>query len=170
MAKTGVLFVCLGNICRSPLAEGVFRHLAAERGLSDDFDVDSAGTGAWHVGEPPDSRSMEVATRHGVELDGRARQVQSGDFSSFDLIVAMDRDNLRNLEAGHQAAHGAARVRLLRSWDPDAGKDLDVPDPYYDGGLGFDRVYDMVERSCRALLDDLSREGTLEDDDPDHMA
>lgn len=169
MAKTGVLFVCLGNICRSPLAEGVFRHLAAERGLSEQFEVDSAGTGAWHVGEPPDSRSMEVATRHGVELDGTARQVQNGDFTDFDLIVAMDRDNLRNLEDRGHNADGEAPVRLLRSWDPDAGGDLDVPDPYYDGGSGFDRVYDMVERSCKALLDDLARGSVLGDDDPDPM-
>lgn len=165
MAKTGVLFVCLGNICRSPLAEGVFRHMAAARGLSDQFNVDSAGTGAWHVGEPPDPRSMEVAARHGVRLNGQARQVRPEDFSEFDLVVAMDRDNLRHLERQAAAGSGHARVRLLRSWDPEAGNDLDVPDPYYGGGSGFDHVFDMVERSCEALLNELSRGGAPEDDD-----
>ena len=167
MAKTGVLFVCLGNICRSPLAEHVFRHLAAERGLADSFMVDSAGTGAWHVGEAPDARSAEVALRHGITLDGQARQVTTEDFATYDLILAMDRDNLRTIEKASHAAHGDARLELLRRWDPDAHGDLEVPDPYYGAGSGFDHVYDMVERSCRALLDELAGQGrrALDDDD-----
>jgi protein-tyrosine phosphatase len=150
-----ILFVCLGNICRSPLAEGVFRHLAAEAGMAERIQVDSAGTGAWHVGEPPDRRSLTVARKNGVGLDGRARQVEGEDFALFDLVVAMDRDNLRQLESLRDRAGGAAPVRLLREFDPEAGGDLEVPDPYYGGPDGFDRVYEMVHRSCRALLEAL---------------
>lgn len=148
-----VLFVCLGNICRSPLAEGVFRALVRERGLDERFRVDSAGTGAWHVGEPPDGRSIEVARRNGVSLDGqRARRVEPADFEAFDLIVAMDRSNLRNLETMTDGS--GARLLLLRDHDPDPG-DGEVPDPYYGGPGGFDAVYEMVRRSAEALLDDL---------------
>lgn len=148
-----VLFVCLGNICRSPLAEGVFRALVRERGLDEHFRIDSAGTGAWHVGEPPDGRSIEVARRNGVSLDGqRARRVEAADFETFDLIVAMDRSNLRDLEAMTDGS--GARLTLLRDHDPDPG-DGEVPDPYYGGPGGFDRVYEMVRRSSEALLDDL---------------
>jgi protein-tyrosine phosphatase len=150
-----ILFVCLGNICRSPLAEGVFRHLAAEAGMDGRIEVDSAGTGAWHVGEPPDRRSLSVARKNGVSLDGRARQVEVEDFAHFDLVVAMDRDNLRQLESLRDRAGGGAPVRLLRKFDPDAGGDLEVPDPYYGGPDGFDRVYGMVDRSCRSLLETL---------------
>ncbi len=156
MASTGVLFVCLGNICRSPLAEAVFRHLAEARRLSDRFHVDSAGTGAWHIGEAPDARSVEVAARHEVQLDGQARQIRDRDFHEFTWILAMDQDNLRTLERHLSASGGAATVTLLRTFDPVA-KDgsRDVPDPYYGGEEGFERVYDMVARSCSALLDHL---------------
>lgn len=148
-----VLFVCLGNICRSPLAEGVFLHLAAEAGIHGDLVVDSAGTGAWHVGERPDPRSLEVAARNGIELPGRARRVTEDDFSRFDRIVAMDRANLRDLES--LRPDGAPAVlELLRDHDPEPG-DGEVPDPYYGGDDGFDRVYDMVRRSCEVLLEDL---------------
>jgi protein-tyrosine phosphatase len=154
----GVLFVCLGNICRSPLAEGVFLHLVRERGLEDAYRIDSAGTGGWHAGEPPDSRSAAVASRHGVELRGTARQIATQDFSSFDLIVAMDQENLRNLESLHPGAEGRARLALLREYDPEAGTDLVVPDPYYGGKSGFDQVFRMVWRSCQILLDRLEEE------------
>lgn len=150
---SSVLFVCLGNICRSPLAEGVFLHLAAESGLAEEFTADSAGTGAWHIGERPDPRSLEVAKRHGIELPGHARRVTEDDFHRFDRIVAMDRSNLRDLES--LRPEGArARLELLRDHDPEPG-DGEVPDPYYGGDDGFDRVYVMVRRSCEALLDDL---------------
>jgi protein-tyrosine phosphatase len=154
-----ILFVCLGNICRSPLAEGVMRHLAAESGMDGRIQVDSAGTGAWHVGNPPDRRSLSVARKNGVPLEGRARQVEAEDFTHFDLLVAMDRDNLRQLEALRDRAGGGAPVRLLREFDPEANGDLEVPDPYYGGRDGFDRVYEMVHRSCRSLL------AALEEDD-----
>jgi protein-tyrosine phosphatase len=153
----GVLFVCLGNICRSPLAEGVFLHLALERGVHDRFRVDSCGTGGWHVGERPDKRAQAVAHRNGVALVSRARRLDApGDFRRFDLIVPMDNANLRDLL---DEGAPAERTRLLRSWDPDlAGadtRDLDVPDPYYGGGDGFDEVFRMVHRACSGMLDDL---------------
>jgi protein-tyrosine phosphatase len=148
-----VLFVCLGNICRSPLAEGVFRHLVREEGLEDRFVVDSAGTGSWHVGEPPDPRSVAVARSHGVDLPGRARQVHPRDFDRFDAIVAMDRENLRDLEL--MASNGArARLHLLREFDPEGDGD-EVPDPYFGGADGFENVYRMVHRSCVRLLEEL---------------
>lgn len=153
-----VLFVCLGNICRSPLAEGIMAHLAGEAGLGDRLRVDSAGTGGWHVGEPADPRSVEVAERHGISLPSRARQVTPEDLAAFDLVVAMDGSNLESLESlGAQIPEGAdaAELRRLREFDPQADGDLDVPDPYYGGPDGFDRVYDMVHRSCRTLLDEL---------------
>ncbi len=144
-----VLFVCLGNICRSPLAEGVFLHLVKEAGLEERYEVESAGTSAYHVGERPDPRSVDVAARHGVELPSRARQVGGKDFETFDLIVAMDQQNVRDLLARCPTAY-RGKVRRLREYDPQGGED--VPDPYYGGPGGFDEVYAMVERSCRALL------------------
>lgn len=152
--RIGVLFVCLGNICRSPLAEGVFAHLVAEAGLSDRFVVDSAGTGAWHVGERPDGRSIQVAQDHGVHLPGRARQVTPEDLRRFDVVLAMDRDNLADLERLSRDSGGTARIHLLRSFDPDADGD-EVPDPYYGGARGFEKVYAMVHTACRGLLEEL---------------
>lgn len=153
-----VLFVCLGNICRSPLAEGVFRELLRTEGLEDAYEVESAGTGAWHVGEAPDPRSTEVALRNGIRLEGRGRQVTDADFDRFDLLVAMDASNQEDLEALRDAAAGGgggAEVRRLREFDPEHEGDLDVPDPYYGGPGGFDRVYTMVSRSCTGLLEEL---------------
>jgi low molecular weight protein-tyrosine phosphatase len=153
--QTGVLFVCLGNICRSPLAEGIFIHLANERGVLDRFDVDSCGTGNWHVGSAADARSIEVAARHGVHLPSQSRQVEpETDFERFDLLIAMDHGNERDL-----CALGAEpqQVRLMRSFDPalaDAsGPALDVPDPYYGPGDGFERSYVMLRAACEGLLD-----------------
>lgn len=150
-----MLFVCLGNICRSPLAEGVFLHLAAEAGLAHRFHVDSAGTGAWHVGERPDRRSVEVAAAHGVALPGTARQVTLEDLHRFDVVVAMDRDNRSALERMAAAGGGTARLHLLRDFDPDADCD-EVPDPYYGGTGGFEEVYRMVHAACSGLLEALA--------------
>jgi len=150
---TSLLFVCLGNICRSPLAEGVFLHLVKEAGLESRYLADSAGTGHWHVGHDPDPRSVEVAHRHGIQLVGKARQVREEDFERFDLILAMDRDNLRNLRRIKARSSGSSELILLREFDPEAVGDLDVPDPYYGDGDGFQTVFDMVRRSCRSLLD-----------------
>jgi protein-tyrosine phosphatase len=149
-----VLFVCLGNICRSPLAEGVFRSLAQARGPESRYLVDSAGTGSWHAGERPDQRSVEVARRNGVVLAGRARQIGAPDFESFDYVIAMDRQNLLELRTLARSQQGEAHLRLLRDFDPEPG-DGQVPDPYYGGPDGFERMYVMVNRTCEALLDHL---------------
>jgi protein-tyrosine phosphatase len=141
-----ILFVCMGNICRSPTAEGVMRRLIDDAGL--DIEVDSAGIGGWHAGEPPDERATLAAQRRGVTLEGAARQVRPADFRRFDLLVAMDRGNLRELLELAPDDEAAAKVRLLVA-------DADVPDPYYGGDRGFETVLDMVEAACRELLDEL---------------
>jgi protein-tyrosine phosphatase len=155
-----ILFVCMGNICRSPLAEGLFLHLARERGLSDRFEVDSCGIGDWHVGHDPDPRSQAVANKNGITLQCRARQVETpDDFETFDLILAMDRSNRRDLrELSPEEHHG--KIHLMREWDPDAGtgdegEGPEVPDPYYGGPQGFEDMYAMLRRSCERLLDEL---------------
>jgi len=158
-ASVSVLFVCLGNICRSPLAEGVFQHLVEERGSSQRYRIDSAGTGAWHAGEPADPRSRDVAERNGIVLHCRARQVREEDFHEFDLILAMDRSNLSDLESVRPDPGVRADLRLFREFDPEGNGDMEVPDPYYGGPDGFDRVFEMVLRSCQALLDELEGEG-----------
>lgn len=151
---SSVLFVCLGNICRSPLAEGVFLHLLRRQGLDRAIRVDSAGTGSWHVGDAADPRSQEVAGRHGITLPSRARQVSPSDLQDFDWIVAMDRSNLQALEEMRDEHGGDARLVLLRDFDPEPG-DGEVPDPYYGGPQGFDTVYEMVLRSSHGLLDEI---------------
>lgn len=152
-ARTSVLFVCLGNICRSPLAEGIFLHLVEEAGLEERFEIDSAGTGSWHVGEVPDARASLVASQHGVDLPSRARQLIEADLERFDYVIAMDRENLRNIERMADATGSEAQVRLLRDFDPEG--EGEVPDPYYGGASGFETVYTMVMRSCQSLLDQL---------------
>ena len=150
-----ILFVCMGNICRSPTAEGVMRRLLEDEGLTDRVEVESAGTGAWHTGEPPDERATLAAHRRGVTLAGAARQVRPEDFRRFDLLIAMDRSNLRELLPHAPDEEAAEKVRLLREFDPGSSGDLDVPDPYYGGDRGFETVLDMVEAACRGLLDEL---------------
>ncbi|PVB61213.1 low molecular weight protein-tyrosine-phosphatase [Labrenzia sp. 011] len=146
-----LLFVCLGNICRSPLAEGVFRSLVEAKGESDRFTLDSAGTGAWHIGKPPDPRSIDIAAKHGVDLSmQRARQVAPEDFARFDIILAMDADNLAALRAARHS--GTARIRLLLDDPP-----MDVPDPYFGGPQGFENVYRLVRSGCERLLEALDR-------------
>jgi protein-tyrosine phosphatase len=157
-----LLFVCMGNICRSPTAEGVMRGLLRERGLEHAIAVDSAGTGDWHVGAPPDARAAEAARARGVTLAGAARVVAPRDFEDFDLILAADRRNLRELRAA--APPGArARIHLLREFDAgsEGAPDLDVPDPYYGGPDGFEQVLDLVDAACRGLLDTLGADGRL---------
>src|SRR5262245_139346 len=152
-----ILFVCMGNICRSPTAEGVMRRLIDDEGL--DIEIDSAGTGGWHAGEPPDRRATIAAQRRGITLEGAARQVTRADFRDFDLLIALDRGNLRELLTIAPDEDAAEKVRLLREFDPAAGGDLDVPDPYYGGDRGFETVLDMVEASCRGLIDELRAAG-----------
>jgi len=158
---TRILFVCLGNICRSPTAEGVMRRLVERQGLQDQIEIDSAGTGGWHVGEHADPRARAAARSRGITLDSVARQVTPGDFERFDLIVAMDSSNMSNLERIAPDEQEREKIHLLREWDPDHGlrargpanaRDLDVPDPYYDGARGFETVLDQVEAACEGLL------------------
>ena len=152
-----VLFVCLGNICRSPTAEGVMARLVADAGLASEIELDSAGTGAWHVGSPPDERAAAAAAARGIAMRGVARQVRAADFDEFDLLLAMDAENHRNLRLLAPDPESAAKVRMLREFDPAAAgaASLDVPDPYYGGEDGFDRVLDLVEAACAGLLDEL---------------
>jgi len=150
-----LLFVCLGNICRSPTAEGTMRALVEEAGLGRQVQLDSAGTGAWHVGEPPDRRATAAARARGIELHGAAREVTRTDFDDFDLVLAMDRSNMRALRRLAPSEEAREKVRLLREFDPaSAGAaDLDVPDPYYGAAGGFDEVLDLVQAACTGLLD-----------------
>jgi protein-tyrosine phosphatase len=150
-----ILFVCMGNICRSPTAEGVMRSLVREAGLEDEFEIDSAGTGGWHVGNPPDARATESARRRGITLAGEARRVTREDFERYDLLLAADRENLAELRALAPNEESRSKVRLLREFDPDSegAPDLDVPDPYYGGPDGFEEVLDQVEAACRGLLE-----------------
>jgi protein-tyrosine phosphatase len=148
-------FVCLGNICRSPMAEGVFRHLAAQEGLGDRFQVESSAIGPWHVGEPYDPRARRAASAHGVQLHGAPTQIKARDFDRFDWLIALDADIADSLRRLTPSAPARAKIRLLREFDPGANGDLNVPDPYYGGPQDFEHVYQIIERSCRALLDEL---------------
>jgi len=150
-----VCFVCLGNICRSPTAEGVMRKLVGEAGLENEIEIDSAGTAAYHSGELPDPRSREEALRRGVRLESRARQFKAGDLETFDYVLAMDSDNLDNLRALSRNQDDLARIRLMRSFDPAPSSNPDVPDPYYGDGDGFAEVYDICEAACRGLLEEI---------------
>lgn len=147
--RTAILFVCLGNICRSPLAEGVFRSVLAEHGRQD-FMVDSAGTGNWHVGEAPDPRSIAIAHRFGVDISGqRARQVKLDDFRRFDLILGMDSNNVRTLKM-RAPQDTTAGIHLFLEYA--GGGTTDIPDPYYGGEDGFASVYGMIRQASEALL------------------
>ena len=131
------------------------RHLLREEGLEDEIVIDSAGTGAWHAGSPPDRRATDAARRRGIVLEGAARKVVPSDFDEYDLLLAADRENLADLRAIAPGEAARAKVRLLRSFDPAAHGDLDVPDPYYGGPDGFEDVLDLVEAACRGLLDEV---------------
>lgn len=131
------------------------RHLVEQAGVADQFEIDSAGTGPWHVGESPDSRARATARSRGIRMGGTARQFQRGDFARFDFVLAMDGDNYRTLQRLAPDDGARAKIHLLRSFDPAAGADEDVPDPYYGGSDGFDLVFDVCEAACRGLLEQL---------------
>jgi protein-tyrosine phosphatase len=158
-----LVFVCLGNICRSPTAEGAMRRIIAEQGLGDQIEIDSAGTGGWHVGAAPDARATATAARRGTALAGAARRFDPGDFERFDFVLAMDAENKRDLLAIAPDAAARAKVRLLREFDPDSrgAGDLDVPDPYYGGDDGFEHVLDLVEAATLGLLAELRAQGRV---------
>jgi len=155
MAKpVSVLFVCMGNICRSPTAEGVFRQRVEAAGLTERFLIDSAGTHGYHVGEPPDARSMEYAAKRGYDLSAqRSRKVQASDFEEFDYLLAMDRDNLKLLQLACPPQH-RHKLSLMMSHATRSPSDV-VPDPYYGGGKGFDLVLDYLEDAADGLLEKL---------------
>ncbi|MEE2780330.1 MAG: low molecular weight protein-tyrosine-phosphatase [Myxococcota bacterium] len=161
MSEHTVLFVCLGNICRSPLAEGLFREAVERRGLTDRFLIDSCGTSGWHVGEGPDPRSVEVARDHGVDISRqRSRQLAPGDYQRFQWLVAMDQSNEETMLS---RAPGDSQARVVRFTSYVSGEaPRDVPDPYYGGDGGFEVVYRLLERGCDALIDAVLADGAPE--------
>lgn len=156
--RVRVLFVCMGNICRSPTAHGVFRKLVEQAGLGDRIEIDSAGTHAYHEGEPPDRRAQETARRRGIDMgDLRARRARAEDFDDFDYILAMDQDNYHSLSALCPEGRGLERrLMLLMDFAPQM-RTREVPDPYYGASGGFETVYDMVEAAVAGLLEDIRR-------------
>ncbi len=147
-----VLFVCLGNICRSPMAEGLFTHHVKNAGLKGEIEIDSCGTGAWHMGELADPRMRETAQKHGIELTSRARQIKPEDFQEYDYILAMDDNNYQELKRiQDRVPDGKAKLYKMRDFDPES-KGADVPDPYFGGQEGFEKVYEMLDRSTRKFL------------------
>lgn len=155
--RISVLFVCMGNICRSPTAEGVFRKLVSDAGLEDRIHSDSAGTHAYHTGDTPDRRAKAAAERRGFSLEGiTARRVIETDFEQFNYILAMDEDNLMALQASSDDEHHS-KVRLLLEF-AESAKGSEIPDPYYGGSAGFERVLDLVEEASSALLETVRKE------------
>ena len=153
--QVAVSFVCMGNICRSPTAEAVMRALVREAGLDGVIIVDSAGTGDWHVGQERDRRSRAVAKRRGMPITGLARQFVRSDFARFDLVLALDEENARDLRRLAPTDEARAKVRLLREFDAGAAPGAEVPDPYYGGPEGFELVFDICLAACRGLLEHL---------------
>jgi protein-tyrosine phosphatase len=154
MTTLRLCFVCLGNICRSPTAEGIMLHLIERHALSARFSIESAGTAAYHVGEPPDRRTLRTAEARGVVLPSRARCFEREDFARFDYVIAMDRNNHAALLNLATTPEERAKVHLLRSFDRQADHH-DVPDPYYGGDDGFEHVFDVCELACVSLLAEL---------------
>jgi protein-tyrosine phosphatase len=157
MREIKVLFVCLGNICRSPLAEGVFKKLVEERGLQDYFHLDSAGTAAYHTGSPPDPRSCEIAEQHSILLVHTARKISDRDFQTFDYILAMDASNYQHIQA-QMERYPKVKSQLFRMREFDKQQSgRDIPDPYYGGLKGFEQVYEMLEEACGNFINHLTQ-------------
>ncbi len=152
MEKHKILFVCLGNICRSPLAHAVFQDLVDKNGLSDKFEIESCGTGSWHVGELPDRRMSKEAKKHGIEMTHLGRTLQVMDFEYFDLILPMDISNMNYLLTKTLPEY-RDKIKLFRTFDPEAKSEVaEVPDPYYGREEGFKNVYKIVDRTCKEIL------------------
>jgi protein-tyrosine phosphatase len=161
--KTRLLFVCLGNIVRSPLAKALFDMYTSQSGLDRSYEADSAGTGGWHAGEGADSRMVSVAASHGLRFSHRARQIIRRDLDQFDLILGMDRENYNDLLTLARSPEQKAKIHLLREWDP-LGRGLySVPDPYYSGIDGFEEVYNLIDRCIRNLVSELAQKRHLGD-------
>lgn len=158
-ARVGVLFVCLGNICRSPLAKVVFEDHVRRAGMMERFTIDSCGTGGWHAGEGADPRSVKIAAERGLQLEHVARMLHHTDFESFRYLIAMDRSNRTNMI---NMGAPRERVHLVRSFDPalagKAEREMEVPDPYYGGEDGFAKVYEMLDAACAGLLEAIREE------------
>lgn len=153
--KQKILFVCLGNICRSPAAEGIMRHIVEKRGLTNDIDIDSAAIGPWHIGELPDARMRRCGARHGYAFNSRARQLTSADFGRFDLIVGMDHENIRAIRAKARNREDEQKIRLMADFLRHHPNHSTIPDPYYGGERGFELVIELLEDACEALADEL---------------
>lgn len=161
MSKYKIMFVCMGNICRSPLAHGVFQKMVTIHGLSDHFEIESSGTTGYHMGELPDHRMSQTALSHGYDLKHRARRFMPHDLEDYDLVLAMDKENLRDIMAQASDDEQRRKVKLFRDFDPLGYENSEVPDPYYGGPEGFDNVFKIVERTSKSLMEKLSEERGL---------
>ena len=155
MSKKKLLFVCLGNICRSPAAEGIMKHLVGQRGVEYLFDIDSAGIGRWHVGQLPDARMRRHGARHGYNFDSRARQFSASDFDRFDLIVGMDKENIYDLLQQARTDSDRQKVVCMADYLRHHPHQQTVPDPYYGNDRDFELVIELLEDACEGLLDEM---------------
>lgn len=161
MEKVSVLFVCLGNICRSPMAEAIFNHKIQQFGIAHRFVVDSCGTGNYHIGQQPDPRTVKNARRNGVPIDHACRQLHVNDLETFDYILAMDASNLSNILKLPNASDHAGKIMLMREFDPD-GKGHEVPDPYFGGDDGFQQVFEILDRTMFHFIEHLKRNHAID--------
>ena len=150
-----ILFICLGNICRSPAAEGIFQHLVDERGLTDQFVIDSAAIGPWHIGDLPDPRMRRCGACHGYHFNSMARQFSSDDFDRFDLIIGMDQENLRAIRAKARSKEDEQKIRLMADYLRHHPNHPTIPDPYYGSDSDFELVIELLEDACEGLLKDI---------------